>query len=583
MAIDQEKASRFLMQATLGANYADIEALSKQGIDTWLKQQFAYKPSSSDLFEFKTSEIWNSFKQRLISTYGEAAINGDGNNPALPYSVYFRMAWWHKTLTAPAEGLLRHRIAQALSEVLVISDSSVLELDAEGMGNYYDLLYKHAFGSYKQLLTDVSLHPCMGVYLTHINNRKEDKAQRIHPDENYAREIMQLFSIGLFELNADGSRKKDKRGRDIPTYDNGDIQQLARVFTGIRGDSYQYEWNTSFWEKSTYDNYPIDFEDDIPRTYKTIPFINMRKPMLFDENYHDRGAKTFLKGRIALPGKQDAKTEIKEVVRQLVAHPNAGPFIARRLINQLVTSNPSPEYIQTVAHAFGKEGDLGATVKAILTYPLNNPVTKGQKKKVIQSQKMKSPVLRVTQLLRAFNATNKSDKLWMNGDDIKEYLSQHPVSAPTVFNFYKPDFMPHGPLEKADLLAPEFELHTSATSIGYVNMLYDWLFGDYYPLVSTQIAQDIANFPEHDPERIFANEKDRISLDFSYELTLAKDESKHEELIDHVSLLLTGKTNLSIKPRVEKAFSLYKDNPLWVVQTVVFMIAISPEFVVLEA
>lgn len=586
-------SSRFLMQASLGANRQTISDVAKIGIEPWLDQQLASKIDPNSSFARSTQSIWKSFRRRLKKQYGRAAINGEGNNPALPYKWYFHMAWWHHTLTSK-EDLLRQRVAQALSEILVISDNSSLELDAVGMGSYYDLLYQHAFGNFDELLLDVTMHPTMGVYLSHMNNQKAVPAQHIHPDENFAREIMQLFSIGLFELEPDGSHKLDSNGQSIPSYDNRDIKELARVFTGLRAHSYDYEWTTSFWA-ANYNGYRVGFNDGIDKTYKTVPFVNMTQPMVIDEKYHDREPKRLLNGFIDLPGRQSGKQEIKTVVRKLTAHPNAAPFIARHLINQLVTSNPSAQYVEAVAAKFGPRGNLKAVVREVLSYPLHNKINDLEFKsaykpdehlpKTVQSQKLKSPLLRATQILLSFGAHNDSKKLWVCGDDIEELLKQHPLSAPTVFNFYKPDFVPHGPLELAELLAPEFELHTSATSIAYVNMMYYWLFGDYYPAVSTQLAsqEGVHNVPELDPEVLKYNDRDRIRLDFSAEIAIARNPRRHDELIDRVSASLTGKTNLSIKSQIKKAFANYNDNPLWVVQTIVFMIAISPEFTVMEA
>lgn len=571
--------SRFLRQATLGADQKLTDQVARQGITNWLERELSSGPGNANLYTDTTRRIWAYFRQQLVSRHGERALNGDGNNPALPYKWYFRMAWWQLNLSAN-ENLLRHRIAQALGEILVISDSSALELDAVGFATYYDLLYRHAFGSYADLLHDVSMHPCMGAYLSHMNNRKADKARNIHPDENYAREIMQLFSIGLFELNADGSRKKDRKGRDIPTYDNTDIKQLARVFTGLRAAAYQFEWTNSFWDQS-FNGYDVGFEDGINKTYKTIPFVDMTRPMKVDEAFHDRGPKRLLNGHIQLPGGQGAETEIRTVVDRLVAHPSTAPYIAQRLITQLVTSNPTPAYVRAVAQKFGKRGDLAATVREILTYPLRNtPEKVSIDGKRNRAAKLRSPVLRVTQLLRAFNVRNQSNRLWITGEDIAEVLKQHPMSSPTVFNFYKPDFTPHGPLLNAGMVAPEFEIHTSATSIGWVNFMYFWFFGGLFPAVSTDINADPAtpNVLELDQDRLQSVARNRLKPDFQAEIAMAKDPAHHDELIDRVSLLLTGRTNLSIKPKIREAFRSYQTEAEWVVQTIAFMISISPEF-----
>jgi uncharacterized protein (DUF1800 family) len=585
-----EETSRFLMQATLGADQALLNSVSQTGIHAWLNQQLQHQPISGRTFENATRFIWQDFRKRLVAEHGASALDGDGNNPALPYKWYFRMAWWDHTLSSK-DDLLRQRVAQALSEILVISDQSSLELDSIGFASYYDLLYKHAFGKYTELLYEVSMHPMMGIYLSHLMNQKADKRKNIHPDENYAREIMQLFSIGLFELNADGTEKLDAAGKPIPTYDNRDIKELARVFTGLLPTAYQYEWNNSFWAKD-YNGYPVGFDDDVEKAYKTVPFIDATKEMVVDESYHDRGAKSLLNGQVTLPGGQNGPQEIWSVVQQLVAHPSTAPFIAKHLINRMVTSNPSPAYVQAVAEAFDKEGDIGATIYAILTYPIQNEVAHTRlpsahktDRKLVQSQRLKSPLQRVTQLLLAFNAQNTSGRKWVLGDDLQEALQMHPLSAPTVFNFYKPDFTPHGPLQQAGLVAPEFELHTAATSVSYVNQMYYWFFGEYLPLVSTQIGstEDQKMVMEMDPDTLWSYEDDALWFDFSDEMAAVGSAAKRDALIDRMSILLTGRTSDNAKARIREAFSQFSDNPEWVVQTIAFMIAISPEFTVQEA
>ncbi|MBO9448869.1 DUF1800 family protein [Tropicibacter sp. R16_0] len=585
-----EDTSRFLMQATLGADQKLLEAVSNQGIKPWLSDQLKHKPGSTRVFEKSTRAIWQDFRKRLVAAHGARALDGDGNNPALPYKWYFHMAWWNHTLSSK-DDLLRQRMAQALGEILVISDQSSLELDSIGFASYYDLLYKHAFGSYVDLLYDVSMHPMMGIYLSHMHNQKADKRKNIHPDENYAREIMQLFSIGLFELNPDGSERLDAAGKPIPTYDNRDIKELARVFTGLLPAAYEYEWTNGFWEQS-YNGYQVGFDDGIEKAYKTVPFIDATKPMVVDEDYHDRGSKSLLNGRLTLPGRQKGPAEIRAAVEQLVAHPSTAPFIARNLINRLVTSNPSPAYIRTVAKAFGPKGDLKATLEAVLTYPLTNevsdkrlPTARKAGNKMVQSQKLKSPLHRVTQLLLAFNAHNTSGKLWLLGDDLQEELQMHPMSAPTVFNFYKPDFAPHGPLQNAGMVAPEFELHTSATSVAYVNQMYYWFFGGFLPLVSTQIGSGAEQkmVMEMYPDTLWAQKNDALRFDLKTEIAAAKSAAKRDALIDQMSILLTGRTSQKANARIKAAFAQFSGNPEWVVQTIAFMIAISPEFTVQEA
>ncbi|MCG8634991.1 MAG: DUF1800 domain-containing protein [Desulfobacterales bacterium] len=576
------RVSRFLMQATLGADEGLIRQVAGTGIRPWLERELETPLEKGDGFTDETRSIWLYFRQKLVSAHGEAAINGEGNNPALPYKWYFHMTWWHRSLSART-GLLRHRVALALSELLVISDRSVLELDAVGLASYYDLLYEHAFGSYADLLYRVSMHPCMGVYLSHMNNRKADPVSRTHPDENYAREIMQLFTLGLYRLNPDGIRLKDRAGRPVPAYDNRDIKALARVFTGLTASSYEYEWITGFW-RPDYNGHPVSFTDGIEKKYKTVPFVNMTRPMAVDERFHDRGPKRLLNGAVNLPGKQAGKEEIRSAVAQLVRHPNTAPFVSGHLIRQLVTSNPSPDYVKAVALAFGPRGDLKAAVRAVLTYPLDHPGAWRDKRNTSPSLKLKSPLLRTVHLLRAFRSGNRSGRYWLIGDDIESFTGQHPLSSPTVFNFYKPDFTPQGPVADAGLVAPEFELHTSDTAINYVNMVYYWVFGGYLPAVSTKIGAgpEGKNAPELDPERLRRNRDDRLRFDLSRETALARDPAGQDRLIREISVVLTGSEDPGCIPDIKAAFESYRDRPEWVVQTIIFLIAVSAEFAVPE-
>ncbi|MGB1010960.1 MAG: DUF1800 domain-containing protein [Thiolinea sp.] len=572
--MNQQSATQFLMTATLGADQDTMNQVKQWGIEPWLEQQLSHTYRETDSFLSKTREIWQYFRRKLLTQVaGDSSyLDGNGNPAALPYWFYWRMAWWHKTLTADPESLLRHRIAQALSEILVISDQSNLQLDAEGMASFYDLLYQHAFGHYDDLLTAVSLHPCMGTYLSHMNNQKADPGRNIHPDENYAREIMQLFTIGLFELNTDGSRIQDSRGNDIPTYNNNDIRQLARVFTGLQASRYLYEWPSFDAEFQPWNGYPVAFDDGVPKTFKSVPYVDMISPMATDDRYHDQGNKTLLHGRITLPANQTAQQDIQEAVKALVAHPNTAPFIVKKLIQQLVTSNPSPAYIRDVVAVFGVRGNLKAVVRAILTHP-----------EAGSGQKLKPPLLRATQILRSFNATNRSGKLWVLGEEFKYLTGHHVLSSPTVFNFYLPDYVPHGPLDEQEQLAPEFQLHTANQAVNYTNLMYYWFFGGHYPSVSTVTHAQDYTLPEIESSRL-TKAADKITLNLQTEEQMAAN-GRYDELIDRISLMLTGSTQLSGRQDIKDAFlpftNVPRNGPKWVVQTILFMISISPEFTVL--
>jgi len=554
MSISKKEASSFLQKASIGADYKTIEYVSKIGKEDWLDEQINLRANES--CEKKVDKIWNHFVKKLSKQWGEDTIIG--NKLVLPYWFYFRMSYWDTVLKS--ENILRHRIALALSEILVISDKSVLELNSYGLANYYDLLYNNAFGNYADLLYDVSLHPCMGVYLSHMNNPKEDLVNNIHPDENFAREIMQLFTIGLYELNLDGT-KKLKNGKPIATYDNKDIKQVAKVFTGLGPGGYWWPWE----DYSSQEVYWGIKENKIPN-------INLSVPMQAFEEHHDKSRKTILK-KYKLNANQDTLSDIKQTVNILVKEQNTAVFISKKLIQSLVTSNPSKRYVKDVARVFmdnghGATGDLKAVVKTILLH-----------KEAVNVQKMKEPMLRCMQILKAFNASNKSGKLWGTGFMMEENVKQHPLSAPSVFNFFQNDYAPLGEIEKKGLVAPEFQLLNSATAISYVNLMYEWFFGHTYLQVSTQASDTRIEAPQLQWEKLRA--KDRISLDLKYlEKLASKDISK---LINHLDLVLCAKTlNKQTKQDIKEAVKLYENRPDWVVETALFMITISPDFTIIS-
>jgi len=592
LANTKEEASLFLMQSTLGANYALINKVATDGIDSWLDTQLMHTVTSDDTFHNRTNEIWKDFKQQAIDTApgetGTGNIIGTGN-ATLPYNFYWRMGWWHRTLSKDNtnasgntaittvkekndENLVRHRVAQALSEILVISDKSVLELDGVGMASFYDILYKGAFGTYADMLKKVSLHPMMGVFLTHLNNKKESGDQ--HPDENYAREIMQLFTIGLNELNNDGTEKKDADGKSIPTYNNDDIKQLAKVFTGLKGAKYNYEWPDAITGFNVIQNKAIDLKTVTNKTHITIPYIDMVNPMIEESAYHDTTTKTLLNGKVNIAMNGNLTADINKAVDDLVKHQNTAPFIAKKLIQQLVTSNPSASYVSAVASKFGTTGDLKAVIKEILTHT---------EAKASTAKKLKSPLLRVTQILRAFNVKNTSGKFWFRGDMVDMKLQHHVLSSPTVFNFYLPNYAPHGDIETANQVAPEFQLHNSATSIGYANMMYDLLFTSDNKLDITVPTKIHSTEFFRTSDTTLAD--DKLAFDFTAEKALITDTTTGagiDDLIKRISLVLTGTETCSIKDEIKDTLTakIGYTNLDWVVQTVVFLIVSSPSFTV---
>lgn len=477
-------ASRFLTQATFGPTDEDIALLMTGGFSGWLDWQKAWSPS----LERPTLE---AEKNAGIDTYQNRRME----------------LWWQHAMTSHDQ--LRLRVAYALSQIFVISDQAgPLNNDVVGMGEYYDLLTKDALGNFRDLLEDVTLSPQMGKYLSMLKNRKADPAHNIRPDENYAREIMQLFTIGLWELNQDGSLRLDGSNASIPTYDQALVESYARLFTG---------WN---YANATSWNWPE--ENYLPMTCWA--------------QYHDVDPKTLIDGSVT-PGNQSGDQDLAAGLDSLFNHSNVGPFIGRQLIQRLVTSNPTPGYVQRVAQVFaddghGERGNLFAVVKAILlddearNGPSNDPNTFG---------KLREPILRQTQLWRAFHARAASGrfKVW----NPESEFGQAPLRAASVFNFYSPFYMPPGEMLDGGLYGPEFQITTHTLITTTTNRLFALVFW-----------QNSGSS---------GGDADTVRIQIQQERALASDPVA---LVDHLNLLLMGGQMSSAMHDV--VVSLVEDTPL---------------------
>jgi len=440
-------ASRFLGQTTFGANMETIEEVRDMGYEVWIDSQFIKTPQT--ILPLMNT-IWDEIYALDNETFG-------------PYALHFNYAWWQRNMTN--EDLLRQRTAYALSQILVTSINSDLRDWADALSSYYDLFVTNAFGNYKDILMQVTKHPAMGYYLSHLNNPREDTENNIHPDENYAREIMQLFSIGLFELNPDGTLMTDGSGNPIPTYNNNDIKDLAKVFTGLGGGA-------------TLD---MMYCPDQPEFGTNMYCLDKTVPMTMFAWAHEIGPKTFLGHTI--PGSTTytnatAMAEVDNAVDFLFNHPNTGPFVSYRLIQRLVTSNPSPAYVGRVAAKFadngsGVRGDMKAVLKAIL---LDEDARSEAAYLNPNSGKLREPILRYTHIARALPTDSHRDRYWNNGFNYLDATRQHVMASPSVFNFYSPDYQPAGDWSALNLVGPEFKIHNTASSIGYINSVHRWIF-----------------------------------------------------------------------------------------------------------
>ena len=450
------EAARFLSQATFGQNMEQIIALANNlDYEAWIDNEFTKLP---EFYLPRLDEI--AVKSRQIHEEENPGEDFFG-----PYALHFNYTWWD--VNKKSTDFLRHRIAYALSQILVVSANSDLRDHGEAMASFYDVLYKHAFGNYKNLLLEVSLHPAMGHYLSHLSNPKTNTERNIHPDENYAREIMQLFTIGLYELNIDGTRKTENN-EWIPTYDNNDIKELAKVFTGLGGGGL---------EDKVIEEYPdakVDFNSDFYVIDKTVP-------MSMYPSQHEPGEKTII-GNYVISSGQTGMKDIDQAVTHIFNHPNVGPFVAFRLIQQLVKSNPSPPYVERVAQVFndngnGERGSMKEVIKAIL---LDEEARSCTSVMDPTGGKLREPMLRQSHVLHAFDTDSPTGDYWNNAFDYWEDTKQAALAAPSVFNFYLPDHQPVGGFVDQGLFGPEFKIHDSQTSVGYFNQVSKWTDWDVF-------------------------------------------------------------------------------------------------------
>lgn len=451
------ETSRFLAQATFGTKLDYIKSVAEGTFEEWIDNQFEIpSPSIAEL----TQSIYDEALDMFV------ANGGNAEDYFGPYHIHFQYAWWQSNINN--EDLLRHRIALALSQVMVISWNSNIGDHGVGLGSYYDILKNNAFGNFRDLLLDITLHPMMGAYLSHYNNPRSFPAQNVHPDENYAREIMQLFTIGLYELNQDGSYKLDNNGDRIPTYDNDDIKEYAKIFTGLgAAEVIDNPWGVT-----------ADFGVNFWFAKKDIP-------LKMYENWHQPGEKHLLNNTV-VPNGQTGMKDIEDAIDNLFNHPNVAPFISLRLIQQLVKSNPSPAYIARVSAAFnntnGVRGNMKAVIKAILLDPearncswIENP----------NHGKLIEPMVRYFNATRQLDLDNQNGIYWNTGWPFYNATKQLPMGAPHVFNFYPPDFVPDNDFAQENLVGPELKLHNSATSLAYVNEVDSWTWPEYVSVLST--------------------------------------------------------------------------------------------------
>jgi len=463
--LTQRDAARFLGQATFGATLAEIGRVQAIGYGAWLDEQFGLPAAPRH-------------QAALDAVLGTGATLGDADVTS---------SFWEQAVTGPDQ--LRQRVAFALSQIFVVSlqDAGVARF-RRGVGGYLDMLGREAFGTFRSLLEAVSRHPVMGRYLSHLGNAKEDPALNRVPDQNFAREVMQLMSIGLYQLRANGSLRL-VNGRPVETYGPEDIVGLSRVFTG-------FSWAGP--------------DTSVGRFYgAAIPAADPDRdllPMQAYPQFHSTGEKRFL-GTVIPAGSADGDADLAVALDRLAGHANVAPFLGRQLIQRLVTSNPSAAYVGRVSAAFntgryvsgtwsvgsGVRGDLKATIAAVLL-DVEARATPNPANPAVG--RVREPILRLANWMRAFNATSASGRYLLGPtDDPATSLGQSPMRAPSVFNFYRPGYVPpNTPIAAARLVSPEMQIVNETSVVGYSNFMRNAVVNgigtgaDIQPVYDTELS-----------------------------------------------------------------------------------------------
>jgi uncharacterized protein (DUF1800 family) len=444
------EAQRFLTQATFGPTDVAVEEVKTLGMEPWIDKQMtavATEQAHVAFFDARNATI-------VAANPGNSAA-GAGFNEVV-------QSFWKGALVEPDQ--LRRRVAFALSEIFVVSGADSCGADhPRGTAGFLDTLSQNAFGSYRELLEKVAMHPVMGCYLSHLKNQRENTLSGRVPDENFAREIMQLFSIGLYQLNPNGTLKTDVNGNFIDTYGQSDIAGLAKIFTGFSYDCPDWPSDSCFfWAGKD----GVKYDDVWNRTMVGYPQFHS-----FESD------KVFLGKTIKATARPNPEADLAEALDWIaLTHPNVGPFIGKQLIQRLVTSNPTPEYVERVTIAFEKSGrNMGAMIKAILM----DPEARNMSRALADSNnfgKVKEPILRLSALLRAVGTTSDSGQFMIDATDDANTLSQTPLKAPTVFNFFRPGYVyPGGRSAEAKLATPELQIANESSVAGYVNFMFNVL------------------------------------------------------------------------------------------------------------
>ena len=542
--VSPQDASRFLEQATFGATDADIREVSENGYQDWLNEQFNIAETPAVPAVELALMVDNPPCASGDVKCNAALFEQNSANEDLVQAQF-----WQQAMSGNDE--LRERVKYALTQQFVISsnNSTTIQQMPRGEASYYDMLGNDAFGNFRTLLQDVTLSPMMGQFLNMLGNDKGNATT--DPDENYAREVMQLFTIGLWKLNDDGSQQLDANGQPIPTYSNTDVMGLAAVFTG-------FSWNVPGNDTDTaWSNCCI---------YVGPGHGEELLPMQSFPSHHSTVEKQFLGVTIAASGVPDPDGDLKIALDTIFNHPNLPAFFSKQMIQHLVTSNPSPAYINRVAQVFKDDGTgVRGNLQAVITAILLDAEARDTAAATANPQygKVREPVLRYTEWARAFTAQSATGSYNLGTTEDPIYgLGEMWLRSPTVFNWFSPGYTPPGTTIATDsLLAPETQITNVSTVVGFINYMQN------------AIGATATQGPD-----IFST--------YAEEMRLA---SKPDQLMDRINLLLmAGQMSNSLYSAIETAVTsipipagdqtAINAALLSRVQTAIYLTVASPDF-----
>jgi len=440
VVVRSSDAWRFLVQSSFAPTPATLARVSQLGVAGYLEDQFAQPVSGYPDSEYYYLSLDESKDCSFAASRSSAAYICARDQLTL---FKFRNQFFVNAMSKPDQ--LRQRVAWALSQFFVISGMKDPDMEAAYVqARYHQMLFDEAFGNFGRLLWRVTLSAQMGHYLDMVDNAKANQTKGTEPNENYARELLQLFSIGTVELNQDGTPLLDAKGVPVASYGQNEVKAFARAFTG--------------WTYAPY---------DAPQTKGSSDRRYFARPMVAMESRHDTGTKTLLKG-YAVPAGQTAQADVDVAVANAFSHPNVGPFVALHLIRQLVTSNPSPAYVARVAAAFNNDGKgTRGDMKAVLRAVLLDPEARGDAKTDARYGMLREPVLFITGMLRGLDAITDGNRLY----EPAGAMGQDVFYSPTVFNYYPADYRIPG----TTLVAPQFGIHNTNTVLNRANFVSEMI------------------------------------------------------------------------------------------------------------